>query len=397
MRRLPCLILALASLSFACGRGEVRGLELSGGSGAPEDDGGSWFSDGGPWSWADGGGRFEVGVPGDGGRDAGRDSGVRDAGLRDGGVFVPDSGLFDAGSASCNIEEDCWRQLGAPPCNDGVMSRWRCVQGACLPECSAPVRCRNDCDCPDDLACSPRGVCAPLSSRRNECCLSSFCPPGASCVLPNGDPSTCPSAAPDGGVFDGGPGFDAGPAPEWVGRACGSQFECAPGFCIDEGSGFPGGYCSQECGPFGSLCPAGAYCQDFGDGQGLCLDVCGGNGDCRPGYRCTRLPFATERVCWPEGSGSTNPNGAPVGDPCGQVQDCNTGLTCFDQWPGGYCTRFYCDPQSNPCPGGSQCYAFPGAISLCLEDCPSGGSTQGCRPGYYCLGPTGQPGVCISN
>ncbi len=214
----------------------------------------------------------------------------------------------------------------------------------------------------------------------------------------------CPNVNPDGGVFDAGPApdggrVDAGPPPEWVGDACFAQNQCGAGagFCIDEDSGFPGGYCSAECGAGRPACPAGSICQDFGEPDGFCLDVCAGNADCRPSYECTRLPFSAERVCWPRIPGSSNPNGAPVGDPCFEVEQCGLGLTCFDQWPDGYCTRFYCDPVTNPCPGGSQCYAFPGALSLCLEDCPSGGTTQGCRPGYYCLGPTNQPGVCIAN
>jgi hypothetical protein len=67
-------------------------------------------------------------------------------------------------------------------------------------------------------------------------------------------------------------------------------------------------------------------------------------------------------------------------------------------WTGGYCTVVNCDPATNPCPTGSnsECFAFPGLFSLCLESCPSGGSQSTCRQGYYCLGPTNQPGVCIT-
>jgi hypothetical protein len=172
---------------------------------------------------------------------------------------------------------------------------------------------------------------------------------------------------------------------------------CAPGFCIDQQNGFPGGYCSQDCGPTGMMCPPGADCRRFGPMQQLCLDECTVNSECRTGYGCVQLGVVTQKVCWPISPGSMNPNGDPVGSACMADGDCRTGLSClqFQGWPGGYCTIPYCDPMNNPCPGGSDCYAFPGLFSLCLANCPSGGSQSTCRNGYYCLGPTGQQGVCI--
>ena len=186
-----------------------------------------------------------------------------------------------------------------------------------------------------------------------------------------------------------------------VGAACMAQPDCAGGFCIDESQGFQDGYCTQQCGG-GVTCPGDGVCRRFDRNNVLCLDGCQGNADCRNGYSCIQLGIQPERVCWPTSGGSTNPMGDPVGSGCADDDDCFQGLTCLpDQgrggWSGGYCTVSNCDPLTNPCPGGSQCYAFPGLYSLCLAECPQAGTRSTCRNDYYCLGPTGQSGVCIGN
>ncbi len=341
-----------------------------------------------------------------------RDGGInvppppRDGGInvppppRDGGVNMPPPPR-DAGTAMCQTDSDCFRDLGRPICPQGVRGDWDCVFGRCELQCPQPPECINDCDCPFELACAA-GQCMPLN-RANQCCFSPFCPPGSTCVLPGGGTSICPDTPPpppDGGVRDGGTQQppDAGVTP--VGAACANQQACAPfGFCIDEQSGFPDGYCSQDCGPQGFMCPPGAQCRGFGPQQDLCLDTCSSSAECRMGYGCIQLGIDPQRVCWPVSPGSTNPNGAPVGSGCNDDQACAAGLTClnFQGWPGGYCTKQYCDAQNNPCPGGSECYAFPGMFSLCLSDCPNGGSQSTCRSGYYCFGGMGMPGACIPN
>lgn len=184
-----------------------------------------------------------------------------------------------------------------------------------------------------------------------------------------------------------------------VGSACVAPNDCNGGVCLDQSQGFVDGYCTQQCGRGGNNCPVGATCQEFGPRQSFCLDECATATDCRMGYECVRLGTAQSRVCFPVPEGSTNPMGDPVGSACAADNDCEQGLTCLqDQgWPGGYCTRVYCDPMTNPCPSASSCYAFPASYSLCLADCPSGGSQSTCRTGYYCLGPSGGPGGCLGN
>ena len=327
----------------------------------------------------------------------------------------------------------------------------------CVAECEPEPACRTDCDCEDWLGCE-QGRCMAVN-RRNLCCTSRFCPPGQRCVLPSGGVGTCPGGPPipDGGP----PPFpDAAPNPERCandcecdssqncvrgrcryvntpnscclystcrpGRSCvypdGSRGTCpqttanigapcqggtcGPGaFCIEDNQGFPGGYCSQACQGSG-MCPPGGVCRDVGGRQPICLDECATAMDCRSGYGCLRLGVGTERMCWPVSGGSSNPGGDPVGSECEDDDDCAVGLTCFEGGGGGgggggfrdgYCSIVYCDPQTRPCPVGSQCYAFPGIFAMCLAECPNGGTRSTCRSGYYCLGPTGQPGVCISN
>jgi hypothetical protein len=357
--------------------------------------------------------------------DAGPDTGPRDDGFVDPGDTGVDAGFDadtgpgfdrDADAPECIRPRDCFDQFGPPPPCPGGPSRWLCNEGGfCEVEC-LPEACANDCDCPFSTACI-RGECIP-AGRRNACCTNPDCPAGEVCIEPGGGRGVCEDS-PDAGPFDSGrdagpdAGRDAGPdtgidagIPDTgatpVGDPCMDQVDCGnAGFCIDEGQGFPGGYCSQDCsmGPGGSMCPMGATCRGFGRGNAICLDACANNAECRAGYICVQVGLDPQRVCWPMPSGSMNPNGNPVGGECVADGDCASGLTClnFMGWPDGYCTQQFCDPLTNPCPSGSECFNFPGFFSVCLDTCPSGGTQSDCRPGYYCLGPTGQPGGCIPN
>jgi len=300
---------------------------------------------------------------------------------------------FDGGTAQCRVPQDCFRALGRPPlCPDGNPGDWACNQGLCELDCQTPMACQTDCDCPFELACA-RGTCRPLN-RNNQCCTNPRCPSGSQCVNPDGTSGVCPEP-PDGGV----PGTDGGVPAVPVGGACLDGMDCNGGICLDVNSGFVDGYCTQQCGPGGTNCPVGATCQEFGPRQSFCLDECAGSADCRMGYECIQLGISPTRVCFPLPEGSTNPMGDPVGSACAVDNDCAQGLTCLNDpgWPGGYCTVPYCDPMTNPCPTASSCFAFPGSFSVCLADCPSGGSPSTCRMGYYCFGPTGAQGGCIPN
>ncbi|MCA9552960.1 MAG: hypothetical protein KC933_23190 [Myxococcales bacterium] len=373
--RLP---LALPLLLVAACNADSTG-SLSDGAVTSADTGA--FPDSG--ELVDGAEPFDGGAPGDASIPPPFDGGFPDAGP------FPD----DGGTAQCVAPRDCFRALGQPPiCPDGTPGQWACNVGVCELVCQPVITCQTDCDCPVELACG-RGTCLPLN-RNNQCCTNPMCPAGSTCVNPDGTTDVCPEP-PDGGVPDPDGGVPTVP----VGAACTGAVDCAGGFCLDPNSGFVDGYCTQQCGQGGTNCPVGASCQDFGPRQSFCLDECATAADCRAGYGCVRLGISQSRVCFPLPEGSTNPMGDPVGSGCAIDDDCAVGLTCLNDpgWPGGYCTIPYCDPQTNPCPTSSACFAFPGSFSLCLADCPSGGSMSTCRAGYYCLGPTGGQGGCIPN
>ncbi len=69
-----------------------------------------------------------------------------------------------------------------------------------------------------------------------------------------------------------------------IGNACTADGPCAPGIC---GTGFPGGYCTQDC--LMASCPLGSRC--VGNGMvAYCLSSCVGprmgQSECRAGYVC---------------------------------------------------------------------------------------------------------------
>jgi hypothetical protein len=318
----------------------------------------------------------------------------------DGGFMMGDCCVKDdrgVPEPQCTFAGDCDRDLGAAPeCRPGVPGAWSCEQGQCSLICDPqPLPCRSDCDCPFFLSCG-FGECVPTGSP-NLCCSNPDCQPGSECVLGDGQTSTCPS----GGGEDGGVTSDGGsPMGPTAGAACMDSTMCAPGqSCFDEASGFPGGYCSEQCNPRRFNCGPGATCLDNGDEDSLCAALCVDNGDCRAGYLCVRLGAAGERVCWPRlPGGSTNPNGAAIGAACGDSQDCATDLLCIQEdngWPNGYCTQALCDEVTNPCPTGTSCFTFPGSPSVCLQDCPQVGQRSTCRRGYTCSGPAGGAGICV--
>ncbi len=300
---------------------------------------------------------------------------VNPDGSRDRCEGSADAGVPDTGRPRRDAGVPPGRDSGVPPLPDGGLVG---PDGSVTPD-SGIAACTSDCDCDPSLACLG-GQCFP-AGRPNLCCTNPMCAPGSMCLEPDGSPGVCGSTTPVGAACDP------------MGPQCGPS-----GFCIDEGSGFPDGYCTQGCGR-NNPCPSGATCRGNG-GNAFCLDECTAPADCRAGYNCIQLGVGMgSRVCWPTPPTSTNPMGAPVGSSCSDDQDCVSGTSCLQEqgFPGGYCTTLYCDPVTSPCPGGSACYAFPGLFSMCLAECPSGGMRSTCRPQYYCLGPTGQAGVCIGN
>ena len=67
--------------------------------------------------------------------------------------------------------------------------------------------------------------------------------------------------------------------------------------CLRNAQGFPNGYCSEFCDLAVDDCAGDAVCAPLGISiNGVCLDGCLGNGDCRPGYTCQDLSLS-KKVC----------------------------------------------------------------------------------------------------
>ena len=207
-------------------------------------------------------------------------------------------------------------------------------------------------------------------------------------------------------------GFDAGPGIP-VGTSCTVDTDCGDGaYCLSEGEGFAGGYCTAPC-PTGDECPSGSACVEVGGGMTLCLDSCdpaATERECRSFYGCASgfgiptpvcIPGCTDdtdcapgRSCNPAGGGECyNPAAAPY-DPCEGSTDCNDGERCSSEYrrgnPGGMCTAFGCDPMADTgCPDDGHC--IPGGRSgfgRCIDGCEVDAD---CRAGYACRAPEAYP------
>ena len=64
-------------------------------------------------------------------------------------------------------------------------------------------------------------------------------------------------------------------------------------------NGYPGGYCSTDCGA-GDTCPANGQCVDFGASGKSCLSKCSKPTDCRNAYYCYDLGGNFGGVCTPK-------------------------------------------------------------------------------------------------
>lgn len=216
-----------------------------------------------------------------------------------------------------------------------------------------------------------------------------------------------------------------------VGYGCGCNEDCSFGeACIPEvgppeSSGFPGGKCSNTCGP-STKCPEDFECIALTPGSPWagCEMTCGTTEDCRRGYVCgpfvaIATPAQTEGL--PDGffclpwcqddedcarAGRCNPftgqcsaaapEASDVGAACSTLADCPTSQVCLPTYgPSGYCST-YCSLSRQGCPAGSVCKKLfsedRGDFGLCMQSCST---TSDCRSGYVCgSGGEGGPKVC---
>lgn len=190
-----------------------------------------------------------------------------------------------------------------------------CTNGACVtpPPCGAtncPTGCcfQNNC-----VTFQSSFSCGIAGQMCQQCMMGNVCNSGV-CV-PN--------------VFDAGlPPGDGGTVA--VGSACTSTQACRPpqnAICIQDTqfSGYPGGYCTAQCGA-ANPCTGGSVCiteNVFGAMQSTCRAACTGTGQssCRTGYVCVTSGTSATGFCRPA---------------CGNggLAACAMGMQCGD---GGYC------------------------------------------------------------
>lgn len=80
-----------------------------------------------------------------------------------------------------------------------------------------------------------------------------------------------------------------------VGDSCETQSDCGQGMFCEKS--LPDGYCTiRSCVESG--CPEEAVCIRFDNDTSYCMAHCGGDGDCRGGYRCVKdfglYPFCND-------------------------------------------------------------------------------------------------------
>jgi hypothetical protein len=225
--------------------------------------------------------------------------------------------------------------------------------------------------------------------------------------------------------------FECIPGSTKTGQSCWQPSECTANkndpVCLDDWHGFPGGYCSEWCDLAAQDCSGDAVCVKIGlkSVNGVCLDGCSTDSECRVGYSCVPKGPNGEKVCvlGPEanctnvsdddkdsltdcedpdcqGKPECVPGPKAAGQPCTASNECYAGQKdpiCIDElhwsWPGGYCTEF-CN-FGDACGPGSVCtqwLGFPSGAGTCMRVCLTDSQ---CRPGYACLDIGMKDKVCV--
>lgn len=298
-------------------------------------------------------------------------------------------GVDECGPAGTGLGVPGDACLGVWDCAGG--SDARCVEGGdWLDGYCYQAGCTVDTDCPANSHCSDIGTAmAPFLACVPDCTSDGDCrSPGYACWDENGDGrDEC---------------WPAGTGTAAVGAPCTGVSDCAGrerAICARRpNNDFNEGYClltgcmTGGTGP--ASCPAGSHCSIGAMAtEGLCVDSCGSDADCRmDGYRCYDTGDSdTVSECWPAATGM----GAP-GAPCRWLTDCAGGQngacilespgTGFPDFLGGYCVQTC----AAGCPAGSRC-----EFGACFDTCTA--STM-CRipDGYSCQMPMGATGrVCF--
>ncbi len=187
-----------------------------------------------------------------------------------------------------------------------------------------------------------------------------------------------------------------------IGGACTIAESCSSGVCVaatldGHGTGWTGGYCTQDCRD--QTCPRGSQCLYLADGTWLCAVDCSVQAPCRSGYVCSPAVSVCLPDCrggWSCGDtlvcdhasgfcGEKAKEPAAIGEACTTDSECQQGLCISESsdeqsagWTGGTCSL---ECSQSACPLGSTCVGLEDGSSLCLASC-SGNKT--CRSGYVC-------------
>jgi hypothetical protein len=381
MRTLTLALATLVLTASACLSTVAEGTDAGTGGGGGTVTGGGLGGGGGGCPVGGGG---QCGVGGGGGDGGGIGGGAPIGGGDGGGTGGgPIGGGGPVGGGGGGAPCGCTSQLGCVPgdsplaCGTGggacttCQNGEQCVAGACVVAACGPQTCSGCCaqgfcvtagmqsrlacglgggmctQCNNGDTCDATGTCAPSPCDAMSCagcCANGQCRGGTSnrfcgvggnscqnCGMSGGSCSAgqCVVTTQDGGtttVDAGTPSPIGGPCTG--GGAAGGGQTCANGQCIPENSfggssGFPGGYCTTQCGA-NQPCAAGSTCvatSAFGVSASACWATCpdvGVQSTCRTGYVCQGLGAgATGGYCRPNCT-----NGGLAG--CQNNTTCNT-------------------------------------------------------------------------
>lgn len=224
--------------------------------------------------------------------------------------------------------------------------------------------------------------------------------------------------------------FECMPGAAAVGEQCFANWECMANandpICLISKQGFPDGYCSEWCDLNINDCPGDGVCANIGlpSVNGVCLDGCVTDSDCRPGYSCidkglsnTVCALGPENICDNEadddgdfktdcededcqGTPACTGGAKAAGQPCATHAECysvNGDPVCLSEiifgYPGGYCSE-YCQFM-NDCGPGALCtnwFVSPSGAGTCMRTCMADAQ---CRPGYVCLDVGFPQKICV--
>ncbi|MDY0002817.1 MAG: DUF4215 domain-containing protein, partial [Polyangia bacterium] len=288
----------------------------------------------------------------------------------------------DGCSASCLLE-GCGngRQECGEECDDGDNDACDGCSATCQVESCGNGRLECDEEC-DDGNSDPTDACT-------NSCEAAHCGDG---VIWAGvelcDSASVPSTCQDQGFPSGQMGcasdclsLDSSQCKRWDGDPCTSDGQCDGGICFDEFvSGWPGGFCTRDCGSGGTPCAGPTSCIVAGIGP-RCYERCATSSECRPGYLCRLDPFeGVQLVCRPLCENNSNCPDTGICNPwtgrCNSVantSDGNNGAACGGtdppycksemcgtNLPNGYCFS-YCNTMTGFCPGDGVCVATQAA------------------------------------